>query len=278
MLLSGKICLITGANAGIGYVTALRIAEMGARVILVCRDKTKGEAAREEIRRQSGNPQVELLLGDLSSQHQLHRLADEFKEQHDRLDVLINNAGLYMPKRTMTAEGFEMTFAVNHLAYFLLTDLLLDILKASAPARIINVASAAHFYGKIEFDNLQGERKYGGVAAYNNSKLANVLFTRELARRLAGTGVTANSLHPGAVATQIFRRLPKPLEWIIKALTKSPEEGAQTTIYLASSPEVEGVSGKYFDNKQQKHPSRLAQDDELARQLWEASEQLVRSP
>ena len=271
--MNDKVCLVTGANAGIGYVTARRLAAMGARVVMVCRDRQKGEAALEEISRQSGRDKVELLLCDLSSQARIRRLADEFKARYDRLDVLVNNAGLYLPKRSLSEDGFETTFAVNHLAYFLLTNLLLGVLKSSAPARVVNVTSAAHFYGKIEFDNLQGERKYGGVAAYNNSKLANVLFTRELARRLEGSGVTANCLHPGAVGTQIFRRLPKPLEWLIRAVTKSPEEGAETSVYLATSPDIEGVTGKYFDDKKEKHPSRTAQDDELARRLWRVSEE-----
>lgn len=274
-MMKDKICVITGANAGIGKVSALRLAELGARIVMVCRDRQKGEMARDEIKRQSGNASVELLLCDLSSQKQIRRLAEEFKATHDRLDVLLNNAGLYLPKRTTTEDGFETTFAVNHLAYFLLTNLLLDLLKKSAPSRIVNVSSAAHFYGKMEFDNLQGERKYGGVAAYNNSKLANVLFTRELSRRLEGTNVTANCLHPGAVATSIFRNLPKPIEWLIKAFTMSPERGAETSVYLASSPDVETVTGKYFDNKQEKYPSRLAQDDELARQLWQVSEEMT---
>ena len=274
-MMKDKVCMVTGANTGIGKVTALRIAEMDARVIIVCRDQQKGEAALNDIKQQSGNANIELLLCDLSSQTQIRRLADEVKARHERLDVLVNNAGLYLPRRTTTEDGFETTFAVNHLAYFLLTNLLLEMIKKSAPARIVNVSSGAHFYGKIEFDNLQGERQYGGVAAYNNSKLANVLFTRELARRLTGTQVTANCLHPGAVATQIFRRLPKPLIWVIKALTKSPEDGAETSIYLATSPAVEGVTGKYFDNKQEKYPSRLAQDDELARNLWQVSEELT---
>lgn len=274
-MMKDKICVITGASAGIGKVAALRLAELGARIVMVCRDRQKGEMARDEIKRQSGNASVELLLCDLSSQKQIRRLAEEFKATHDRLDVLLNNAGLYLPKRTTTEDGFEMTFAVNHLAYFLLTNLLLDLLKKSAPSRIVNVSSAAHFYGKMEFDNLQGERKYGGVAAYNNSKLANVLFTRELSRRLEGTNVTANCLHPGAVATSIFRNLPKPIEWLIKAFTMSPERGAETSVYLASSPDVETVTGKYFDNKQEKYPSRLAQDDELARQLWQVSEEMT---
>lgn len=270
-----KVCLITGANAGIGKVTAQKLADAGATVVMVCRNRQKGEAALSEIKKKSGNTDVELMIADLSSQAEIRRLAAEFKAKHNGLDVLVNNAGVYIPKRTLTVDGIETTFAVNHLAYFLLTNLLLDLLKQSAPSRIVNVSSEAHHYGKVEFDNLQGERQYKGFPAYSNSKLENILFTRELAHRLAGTNVTANSLHPGAVATGIFRNTPKPIEWIIKLITMSPEKGAQTSIYLATSNEVEGITGKYFEKKKEKYPSRVAQDDELARKLWQVSEQLT---
>lgn len=273
--MSGKVCLITGANAGIGRVTAERLAALGATVVMVCRNRQKGEAALKEIRAKSGNANIELLVADLSSQAEIRGLAEQFKATHRRLDVLLNNAGVYLPDRQLSVDGLEMTFAVNHLAYFLLTNLLLEVLKESAPSRIVSVSSEAHKYGKVEFDNLQGEREYKGIPAYSNSKLENILFTRELARRLAGTRVTANSLHPGAVATSIFRNTPKPIEWLIKLLTMSPEKGAGTSVYLATSGEVEGISGKYFEKKLEKYPSRLAQDDELARKLWEVSEQLT---
>jgi NAD(P)-dependent dehydrogenase (short-subunit alcohol dehydrogenase family) len=270
-----KVCIVTGANTGIGKVTARSLAEAGATVVMVCRDKQKGEAARDEIKQKTGNQKVELMLADLSSQAQIRKLAEDFKARYNRLDVLVNNAGVYLPKRTLTEDGLETTFAVNHLAYFLLTNLLLDLLKQSAPSRIINVSSAAHHYGKVEFDNFQGEREYKGFPAYSNSKLENILFTRELARRLAGTGVTANALHPGAVSTNIFRRLPKPIEWLIKAFTLSPEKGAETSIYLATSPEVEGITGKYFEKKREARISAIAQDDDLARRLWDESARLT---
>ncbi len=270
-----KVCIVTGANTGIGKVTARSLAASGATVVMVCRDKQKGEAARDEIKQKTGNQKVELMIADLSSQAQIRKLADDFKARYNRLDLLVNNAGLYLPKRTLTVDGLETTFAVNHLAYFLLTNLLLDLLKQSALSRIVNVSSGAHHYGKVEFDNLQGEREYKGFAAYSNSKLENVLFTRELARRLEGTGVTANSLHPGAVATNIFRRLPKPIEWLIKAFTLSPEKGAETSIYLATSPEVEGISGRYFDKKREARISAIAQNDEAARRLWDESARLT---
>jgi len=270
-----KVCIVTGANTGIGKVTARSLAASGATVVMVCRDKQKGEAARDEIKQKTGNQKVELMIADLSSQAQIRKLADDFKARYNRLDLLVNNAGLYLPKRTLTVDGLETTFAVNHLAYFLLTNLLLDLLKQSALSRIVNVSSGAHHYGKVEFDNLQGEREYKGFAAYSNSKLENVLFTRELARRLEGIGVTANSLHPGAVATNIFRRLPKPIEWLIKAFTLSPEKGAETSIYLATSPEVEGISGRYFDKKREARISAIAQNDEAARRLWDESARLT---
>jgi NAD(P)-dependent dehydrogenase (short-subunit alcohol dehydrogenase family) len=273
--MNGKTCLVTGANSGIGKVTALELARRGAHVVMVCRDRARGEAALAEIKQASGNERVELMLCDLSSQADIRRFADEFKATHNRLDVLINNAGLYLRKRDTTVAGIEMTFAVNHLAYFLLTNLLLDRLKRSAPARIVNVSSDAHKHGHIHFDDLQGEKSYSGVKAYCHSKLANVLFTRELARRLAGTRVTVNCLHPGAVATSIFRALPKPIEAIIKLLTISPEKGAQTSVYLASSPDVEGVSGKYFVRSAEARASAEAQDDEVAARLWAESARLT---
>jgi NAD(P)-dependent dehydrogenase (short-subunit alcohol dehydrogenase family) len=273
--MSGKVCLVTGANSGIGKVTALELVRMGAHVVMVCRDRARGEAALAEIKQATGNDQLELMLCDLSSQTDIRRFADEFKATHDRLDVLVNNAGVYIRKRKTTVDKLEATLAVNHLGYFLLTNLLLDLLKQSAPSRIVSVSSDAHAYGHINFDDLQGEQSYGGVKAYCHSKLANILFTHELARQLAGTQVTANCLHPGAVATGIFRSLPKPLEAIIKLVTMSPEKGAQTTIYLASSPAVEQVTGKYFVKCAEARPSQEAQDDQVASRLWAESARLT---
>jgi NAD(P)-dependent dehydrogenase (short-subunit alcohol dehydrogenase family) len=273
--MSGKVCLVTGANSGIGKVTALELARLGARVVMVCRDRIRGEAALAEIKQASANTHLELMLCDLASQADIRRFADEFKTTHKHLDVLVNNAGVYLRKRQTTVDKLEATFAINHLGYFLLTNLLLDLLKQSAPSRIINVSSGAHASGHINFDDLQGEKSYSGVKAYCHSKLANLLFTRELARRLAGTQVTANCLHPGAVATGIFRSLPKPLEAIIKLVTMSPEKGAQTTIYLASSPAVETVTGKYFVKCAEARPSPEAQDDQVASRLWAESARLT---
>jgi NAD(P)-dependent dehydrogenase (short-subunit alcohol dehydrogenase family) len=273
--MSDKLAVVTGANSGIGKITARELARLGAQVVMVCRDRARGETARDEIIRTTGSNRVELMDCDLSSQADVRRFADEFKARHKRLDVLVNNAGVYLRKRAVTVDGLEATFAVNHLGYFLLTNLLVDLLKQSAPARVVNVSSGAHAHGHINFDDLQGEQNYSGVKAYCHSKLANILFTRELARRLAGTGVTANCLHPGAVATGIFRALPKPLEALIKLVTISPEKGAETSIYLASSPAVETVTGKYFIRCVEARASAEAQDDDVARHLWAESARLT---
>ena len=273
--LTGKVCLVTGANSGIGKSTAHALGKLGATVVMVCRDRKRAEAVRDEIAAATGNQHVELMICDLSSKADIRRFAAEFIDAHERLDVLINNAGVVLRQRSLTADGIESTFAVNHLGYFLLTNLLLDLLKKSAPARVVNVSSAAHAYGKIDFDNLQGEKKYGGFSAYANSKLANVLFTYELARRLDGTGVTANCLHPGGVATGLFRNLPKPIEALIKLVTISPEKGADTSVYLASSPEVEGVTGRYFAKRRETRTSNESYNEEVARRLWEVSDEMT---
>ena len=272
--LAGRVCLVTGANSGIGKSTAHALARLNATVVMVCRDRNRAEPVRDEIATATDNQNVELMMCDLSSQADIRRFAADFLNTHNRLDVLINNAGVVVRQRSLTEDGIESTFAINHLGYFLLTNLLLDLLKKSAPARIVNVSSAAHAYGKIDFDNLQGERKYGGFSAYANSKLANVLFTYELARRLDGTGVTANCLHPGGVATGLFRNLPKPIEALIKLVTISPNKGAETSVYLASSPAVEGVTGKYFARKRETRTSNASYNEEAARRLWEVSSEL----
>src|ERR1051325_9742402 len=273
--MSGKVYLVTGANSGIGKETALALAKMGARVVMVSRDRARGEAALQEIKQQSGNTALELMLCDLSSQKPTRQFADEFKATHDGLDVLVNNAGVSLRKRTLTADGIEATFAINHLGYFLLTHLLLDLLKRSAPSRIVNVASDAHAYGKVDFENLQGQKKYGGARAYANSKLENIIFTYELARRLEGTGVTVNCLHPGAVGTNIFSALPKFVEAMIKWFTLSPAKGAETSVYLAASPDVESVNGKYFVKKAVAKSSESSYNKEVARRLWDVSAQLT---
>lgn len=272
--MDGKVCLVTGANAGIGRATALGLAQRGARVIMVCRDQARGEAAQAEVQTQSGNNQVDLLLADLSSQAEIRRLAQEINGRYPELHVLINNAGIIPQQRQQTADHLEMQFAVNHLAYFLLTHLLLDKLKASAPARIVNVASQVHASGAIDFADLQSERSYQPSQVYNNTKLANVLFTFELARRLAGSGVTANCLHPGVVATNLlndFMGVPRGRRDRGMATT----EGAQTSLYLATSPEVADVSGQYFVNSQPARAAAAVYDEELAARLWQVSAELT---
>jgi NAD(P)-dependent dehydrogenase (short-subunit alcohol dehydrogenase family) len=278
MTMDGRICLITGGTSGIGKSTAQELARLGATVIIVGRDAQKTAQVVAEIRAASGNKNVDSLLADLSSQQEVRNLAIEFKRKYTHLHVLLNNAGAIFMQRQLSVDGIEMTFALNHLAYFLLTHLLLDMMKASAPARIISVASDAHSGGKIEFDNLQGERNYGSNA-YGNSKLANILFTMELARRLEGTGVTANALHPGLVSTGFGQNNPGLLIKIIRAvvpfIARSPEKGAETPIYLASSPAVENISGKYFYDSQVIPPAPHATDMAVAGKLWAVSADMV---
>jgi retinol dehydrogenase-14 len=279
--LDRKICMITGANSGIGKATALGLAKMGATVVMVCRDRSRGEAAMAEIKAESGNQAVELMLADLSSLVAVRQLAQDFTDRYQQLHILVNNAGTYFTKRHVTVDGLETTFVVNYLAPFLLTNLLLETLKGSAPARVVNVAGAYHAKGKIEFDDLQGERDYNGARANNQAKLALVLFTYELARKLEGTGVTANCLHPGAVATNLVEKdkdYPAFLRFaykLFKPFAKSPEKGAETSLYLASSPEVEGVTGKYFVNKKAEPSSPESYDAALAARLWEVGAELA---
>jgi NAD(P)-dependent dehydrogenase (short-subunit alcohol dehydrogenase family) len=276
-----KVCMITGASSGIGKATAVDLARMGATVVTVCRDQGRGEATLAEIKAATGNPNVDLLLADLSSQAAIRQLAKEFKAHYPQLHVLINNAGVALSKRSVTVDGIETVFAVNYLAPFLLTNLLLDVLKASAPARVVNVAGDYHRKATISFDDLMSEKDYNGMQANNQAKLALVLFTYELARRLEGTGVTANCLHPGAVATggplkdpdlSSFARLMYAL---VKPFFLSPERGAETSIYLASSPQVEEITGKYFVKKRAIASSPESYDLEIATRLWEVSEELT---
>jgi NAD(P)-dependent dehydrogenase (short-subunit alcohol dehydrogenase family) len=277
--MQGKICLVTGATGGIGRETARGLAARGATVIVVGRDRARGEAAVESIRSDTGSSSVELMLADLSSQAAIRQLAAAVLGRHPRLDVLVNNAGALFPRRGFTVDGIERTFALNHLGYFLLTTLLLDRLRKSAPARIVNVASAAHRWGRMRLDDLQAERRYVAFLAYSNSKLANLLFTYELARRLEGSGVTANAVHPGTVASE-FGTVGG---WFglafgaVKPFLLSPTEAAATSIYLASSPEVAGTNGKYFIKCRERRSSGASQDHEAAARLWQASEALTRA-
>lgn len=274
-----KKVLITGGTDGIGKVTALELAKLGAHVIIIGRNPQKTEQTVREIRELTHNPRVDFLIADLSEQEQVRRVAAEYRHRYDQLHVLINNAGAFFAKRELTADGLEKTFALNHLAYFLLTHLLLDLLTKSAPARIINVSSAAHFGGKINFDDLNAEKSYSGWGAYSNSKLMNVLFTYQLARRLQGSGVTVNCLHPGFVATQFGKNngglIGLGLSLVQRVGAISPEQGAETTLYLATSPEVEGITGRYFDQKKAVESSKMSQDEETARRLWEISLELT---
>jgi len=278
MTMQGRICLITGGTNGIGKRTAQELARMGATVVIVGRSAQKTQRVVEEIRAASGSHAVDSLLADLSSQEEIRRLASEFKSKYSRLHVLLNNAGAIFLRRKLSVDGIEMTFALNHLAYFLLTNLLLDTVKASTPARIIDVASNAHTSGKIEFDNLQGERKYG-PGAYGNSKLANILFTTELARRLEGTGVTVNALHPGFVATGIAKNngtiMAALVSIFLPLVAVSPAKGAETPIYLATSPSIEGITGKYFFDSHVVQAAPQATDMVVARKLWEVSAEMV---
>jgi NAD(P)-dependent dehydrogenase (short-subunit alcohol dehydrogenase family) len=275
--MQGKVCLVTGATSGIGLVTARELAWRGARVVLVGRNRTRTDAALAQIRAQTGSSEVEALLADLSAQQQVRDLARQFQELHTRLDVLVNNAGGLWLDRQLTVDGLERTFAVNHLAYFLLTELLLDTLKASAPARIVNVSSEAHRRATIDFDNLMGERRYRGWQQYCRTKLMNLLFTYELARCLDGTPVTVNALHPGWVATG-FGGSNGVRGWLLQLLARcfaiGPEEGARTVVYLSSAPEVAGMSGRYFVREQPVASSAASCDEASARQLWELSQEL----
>jgi NAD(P)-dependent dehydrogenase (short-subunit alcohol dehydrogenase family) len=276
--LDGRTCMITGASSGIGRATAMALARQGATLVLVCRDRGRGAATVAEIQRQTGNRDVTLMLADLSLQQSIRQLAQDFLVTGRPLHVLVNNAGIVNLQRKLTSDGIEEVFAVNHLAYFLLTHLLLDRLTATPPARIVNVASDAHKFSGIDFDNLQGERRYRTMKIYGQSKLANILFTYELARRLDGSGVTANCLHPGTVATGLGANNGAVAKVLIKLLAtvfRTPESGAATSIYLASSPQVEGVSGKYFSNCKPRRSTTISYDEAVQRRLWDISAQLT---
>jgi NAD(P)-dependent dehydrogenase (short-subunit alcohol dehydrogenase family) len=281
--LQGKTILITGATNGIGKVAALELAKMGAQVVIVGRSTSKTQTVLNEIKAANPSASVEMLIADLSVISEVQRLADAFKEKYSRLDVLINNAGAAFSERHESADGLEMTFALNHMSYFLLTNLLLDTLKVSAPARIVNVASEAHTGGKINFDDLQNRRNEGkgGFGAYPDSKLMNVMFTYELTRRLAGTQVTANALHPGFVRTGFGSNLKGLFGLIMPVVllfALPPAKGADTIIYLASSPDVEGVSGKYWEKRKiiNSSPNSLVEADQ--RRLWDETAKIIGLP
>ncbi len=276
--MQGKVCLVTGGSSGIGKATALGLARLGATVIVVARDRKRCEAAIMDIQQHSGNPSVEMLLADLSSQEAVRRLAQAFLARYQVLHILVNNAAVVHPQRVMTADGIEATFAVNYLAPFLLTHCLLETLKASAPARIINVTSALHG-GTLRFDRLEGAKDLYGSQAYVQSKLALILFTYELARRVQGTGVTVNCVHPGVVKSDLNRRMTGLTGLFTcfgnRFIGTDPATGAQTLLYLASSPDVEEVNGKYFANMKESKSSKQSYDQALQQQLWRVSERLT---
>lgn len=276
--MSGRTVLITGGTGGIGRATAEGLGAMGAHVAITGRDAARAETAAREIRAVSGT-QVDVFVADLSSQSDVRRLAAESLERLPGIDVLVNNVGGYWNTRRLTSEGLEHTFAVNHLAPFLLTHLLLDRLKHGPASRVVTVASHAHTQGKIDFDDLQGERSYSGARAYNQSKLANVLFTYELARRLRGSGVVANALHPGVVSTRFGAEDPARVQRLlvpfIRPFMKRPEQGAATSIHVASAPALQYVTGRYFANTNARRSSRLSYEQKTAARLWEVSTELV---
>jgi NAD(P)-dependent dehydrogenase (short-subunit alcohol dehydrogenase family) len=278
--MSGKTCVVTGANSGIGKETALGLAHMGARVVLVCRNAEKGRAAVEDIRRDSGSSQLDLLIADMSSQTAVRVLAEQIRQKCPRLDVLVNNAGAAIRERKPSADGIEMTLAANHLGGALLTLLLLDLLKASAPSRIVNVSSEAQRRGRFDMNDLQFEkRKYNAFVAYGQSKVLMNAFTFELARRLEGTGVTANCLHPGVVATNIWGTDPpfvfKLIIGVMKPFMLDSKRGAQTSLYLATSPEVANVSGKYFIKCKPAESGLLSRDPEVAAKIWQSTQEMI---
>ncbi len=276
----GKTCVVTGANSGIGKETALGLTQLGAQVVMVCRNREKGQVALEEIRRESGSSQVDLLIADMSSQASVRALAEQIQQKYPRLDVLVNNAGGGGRGGARSADGIEMTVATNHLGAALLTLLLLDLLKASAPSRIINVSSEAQRRARLDMNDLQFERrKFRGFAAYGQSKLLMNAFTFELARRLAGTGVTANCLHPGVVATNIWGANPPLIFKLLIALVKpfmlNSKEGAEVSLYLATSPEVAQVSGEYFVKSKPAKSNPLARDPKVAGEIWQWTEKMT---
>jgi len=273
--MKGKVCLVTGGSSGIGKATCLELARMGATVILGCRNKDRGEGARAEIVRASGNETVGLMCSDLSSRRQVRALAEEFLRRYQRLDVLINNAATVPRHRSLTEDGLETQLAVNHLAPFLLTKLLLEILRRSAPSRVIVVSSGMHRTASLDFDSLQAEKSYRPMRHYALTKLLNIYFTYELARRLDGSGVTANCLSPGFTATDLGRDLSLFYRWAVKLFAHSKEKGARTCVYLASSAELKNITGKYFNKMKAARTSASSYDQDIARRLWEISGQLT---
>jgi NAD(P)-dependent dehydrogenase (short-subunit alcohol dehydrogenase family) len=276
--MTGRVCVVTGANRGIGRATAERLAELGATLVLVCRRVEEGKSVAREIGAAHGGRPALIVPADLSSQRSVRDAAELIRAAHGHVHVLVNNAGLIPRQRETTVDGLEMQFAVNHLAYFLLTNLLLDRLVDGAPSRVVNVSSGAHQGGRLDFSDLQSERRYDPVRVYGRTKLANVLFTYELARRLGATGVTANCLHPGVVATKLmadYMNVPLVGGAIARTFGGSAEKGAETSVYLAASREVEGVTGRYFVGQRETRSSPASYDVALQQRLWEESARLT---
>jgi len=270
--------MITGATAGIGELTALELAKRGAIVVIVSRSRERCENTVGRIQQETNNSQIDYLVADLSSLAQIRQVAEDFKGRYQRLDVLVNNAGAFFMRRHENVDGFEMTFALDHLSYYLLTLLLLDLLEDSAPARIINVSSDVHQGGRINFDDLNAEKKFSGWKAYSQAKLANVLFTYELDRHLKGKGITSNALHPGFIASQFAKNngaLSRAAMSVVHLIAKTPQQGARTSVYLASSADVEGVSGKYFVDEKPARSSPISYDRSVAERLWQVSAEMV---
>ncbi|MGB2991225.1 MAG: SDR family oxidoreductase [Paenisporosarcina sp.] len=273
--MKNKVCLITGGNSGIGKATALELAKMGATVVILCRSKEKGRDAVKEIIEQSENQDIHLLIADLSNQRMVRQAADKFKEKFNKLDVLINNAAVFLPKRSETEDGIETTFATNYLSHFLLTHLLLDLLEASGEGRVINVASK-HNGIKMNFDDLMVKNNYSFFRAVGPTKLGLILFTKELAKRLEGKPVTVNSLHPGIIKTNLMHRLPWILRSLFSLMSAKTEKGAKTPVYLATSEDVKGINGQFFVNCKQEKTTEAANDSIAAKQLWDISMSLLR--
>ncbi len=275
MTMEGKVVLITGANSGIGYETTKGLAALGAHIVMVCRDAGRCDEAKDTIEAAVPGASLETMLCDLASQQDIRRFAAEFKAGHDRLDVLFNNAGGIPNERKETVDGIEWQLAVNHLAPFLMTHLLMDVLMTSTPSHVVTTSSGTHPRGNVDMDDLQAERRYRPMKRYSSTKLMNILFTRSLAKRLEGTEVRANCLSPGFVDTGLSRDYGPVMKWLVRRIAKSQEEGGKTPVYVISAPELEGVSGAYFRNMERKETSKKATDDELAEALWRESERLV---
>ena len=275
MDLNGKTAVVTGITSGIGRVTAIALAKKGMQLVLPVRNMDKGRAFKEELAELTGNKEVEVMRCNLASFDSIRQFAASFNNKYDRLHLLVNNAGTWETKRKLSEDGIEMNFAVNHLAPFLLTNLLLDTIVASAPARIVNVSSTAHKQATMNFDDLEGQKRWSSMRSYAQGKLANIFFTRKLARDLEDKGVTVNCLHPGVVETRLFDKMPRLFRWLFGLFMISPEKGSQTSIYLSTSPEVDNVTGEYFAKKKIAKTTSHARDMEVAEKLWEVSLEYV---